>query len=111
MSASVHLLLGDPAIERELAAGFEEEGVPTVIERGDGNALELARAAARASALGLGVGGDGERIVLVLAASPARPYLEADVTATRAFGQAVARVAACRPVTMPLSKAGARRAG
>ena len=100
MSMSVHVRLADRAFDRALAAGFEEEGVPVVIERGNGDALALARAAARASVLGLGVGADSERIVLVLAAAPARPYLEADATVTRAFGQAVARIAARRPLSM-----------
>jgi hypothetical protein len=114
VSASVHVLLSGRAHDRELAAGFEEEGVPAAIEAGDGDALSLARAAARASELGLGVGADRERIVLVLAAAPARPYLEAEAAAARTFGQAVARVASRRPLSpipTPPSRAAGRPAG
>jgi hypothetical protein len=32
VSARVHVLLAEPAYERDLAAGFEEEGVPAHIE-------------------------------------------------------------------------------
>jgi hypothetical protein len=102
VSATVHVLLDGRASDRALAAGFEEEGVPVVVERGDGDALSLAQVAARTSELGLGVGADSERIVLVLAAASARPYLEAGAAATRAFAQAAARIAARRPLpTLP----------
>lgn len=62
------------------------------------DALTLAREAARRSALGLGIGGNAEWLVLVLSASPGRPYLEFAVAQARAFGHAAARVAARRPL-------------
>ena len=91
-------LLADPALERDLAAGFEEEGVPLRCEQARGDAEALARAAARDADLGLGIGGDAGRLVLVLAAAPGRPYLEAPPDRARTFARAAARVAARRPV-------------
>jgi hypothetical protein len=91
-------LLAVPAPARALAAGCEEEGVPLRCEPASGEAHALARAAARRSPLGLGIGGDAERLVLVLAAAPGRPYLEAASRAARGFGHAAARVAARRPL-------------
>ena len=91
-------LLADPAAERDLAAGFEEEGVPLSCEAAAGDVLTLAREAARRSALGLGVGGDAERLLLVLAAAPGRPYLDGVPGSARAFGKAAARIAARRPL-------------
>jgi hypothetical protein len=99
MSAvAVVALLADPALTPPLAAGFEEEGVPLVSETVAGEALVLARAAAGRSPLGLGIGGDGSRLALVLAAAPARAYLEARATDARAFAQDAARIAARRPL-------------
>lgn len=73
--------------------------MPLAVEpAGREDALTLAREAARRSVLGLGIGGDAERLVLVLAASPGRPYLELAVSQARAFGHAAARVAARRPL-------------
>ncbi len=95
---AVVALLADSAGERELAAGFEEEGVPLVCERAPGEALTLARSAARRSTLGIGVGSDGRRLVLALDAGPARAYLEAPLAEARSFGHAAARVAARRPL-------------
>jgi hypothetical protein len=91
-------LLADRALERNLAAGFEEEGVPLHCELASGDAATLARAAAGDADLGLGIGGDAHRLVLVLAAAPGRPYLEAPTERARAFARAAARVAARRPV-------------
>lgn len=86
-----------------LAAGFEEEGVPLTLENVEaGDPVALAREAARAAALGLGIGGDGARVVLVLAAAPGRPYLEASAGSARNFAQAAARVAARRPLRWEL---------
>jgi hypothetical protein len=93
-------LLAGPGAEPGLAAAFEEEGVPLACEQAAGDALPLAREAARRSPLGLGIGGDAERLVLVLAASPARSYLEARAAEARAFGHAAARVAARRPLPL-----------
>ncbi len=96
---AVVALLADPGPGAALAAGFEEEGVPLAAEPvGWEDAVTLAREAARRSALGLGIGGDTERLVLVLAASPGRPYLELAAAQARAFGRAAARVAARRPL-------------
>jgi hypothetical protein len=101
VTAAVVALLADEAAKHGLVAGFEEEGVPLVAERAAGDALALARAAARRSALGLGIGADAERLVLVLAAMPARPYLETTAAGARAFGHAAARIAARRPTDLP----------
>ena len=98
MTVAVVALLADSACAAALAAGFEEEGVPLRVEPGTGAAEPLAREAARRSALGLGVGADERRLVLVLAAAPARPYLESSPARARSFAQAVARVAARRPL-------------
>lgn len=81
-----------------LAAGFEEEGVPLTIEVVEGVPHALAREAARRAALGFGLGGDSERLVLVLAAAPGRPYLEGPTGDARAFAQNAARLAARRPL-------------
>lgn len=91
---------GDAAAADGLAAGCEEEGVPLdlrIVEEGS-DALALARAGARGSPFGLGAGGAGGRLVLVLAAAPARPYLEASAADARAFGHAISRIAARRPL-------------
>lgn len=95
---SVVALLADRLAERGLTAGFEEEGVPLELSQAAGDALTLAREAARRSPVGLGVGGDAERLLLVLAAWPGRPYLEGDPRQARGFGRAAARVAARRPL-------------
>lgn len=94
---AVVALLAGRAGERDLSAGFEEEGVPLEIEASSGDRYSLARVAALRSPLGLGVGGDAGGLVLALAAWPARAYLEAPAGAARAFGHAAARVAARRP--------------
>jgi hypothetical protein len=92
-------LLCEGAPRAALAAGFEEEGVPLLVEAAHGSPQELARRAARRSLLGIGLGGDGERLVLALASGPARPYLEAPAADARAFGHDAARVAARRPLS------------
>jgi len=98
MTASVLALLDDVGVARELAASFEEEGVPLVTEEATGSALELARGAARRSSFGIGVGGADGHLVAVLAAAPGRPYLEATGREARDFGRDVARVLARRPL-------------
>jgi hypothetical protein len=95
---AVTALLASPEPGAALAAGFEEEGVPLTLEPATGEALGLAREAARESALGLGIGGDSRRLVLVLAAAPARAYLDAPTGQARSFGHQAARIAARRPV-------------
>jgi Dehydratase medium subunit len=90
-------LVSETAPAFALAAGFEEEGVPLTLELvDDGDPVALAREAAKVAVLGLGVGGDRERLALVLAAAPGRPYLEAAAASARWFGQSAARVAARR---------------
>jgi hypothetical protein len=91
-------LLSETAPQAALAAGFEEEGVPLDVEIVDGPPEGLARQAAKRGALGIGLGGDHGRLVLVLAASPSRPYLDARASDARAFGHDAARVAARRPL-------------
>jgi hypothetical protein len=98
--AAVVARLASDLPRRELDAGFEEEGVPCVVERGEGAALALARDAAKLSSLGVGIGADSTTLVLVLAAAPARAYLEAPLADARAFSQAAARVAARRPLAL-----------
>jgi hypothetical protein len=98
VSAAVVALLADPSVERDLAAAFEEEGVPLLVELRDGDALVLGREAARRSPLGLGIGGAAEELVLVLAAWAARPYLSAPAAAARRFGHSAARITARRRV-------------
>jgi len=90
----------EAAAARGLAAGCEEEGVPLDVRVADtgSSALALARSAARESALGLGAGGADGRLVLVLAAAPGRAYLEAPARDARAFGHAISRIAARRPL-------------
>lgn len=92
-------LISDPGTGAQLAAGFEEEGVPVAVEAAEGAADVLARAAAKRALLGIGIGGDGERLALVLAGAPRVPYLEAPAGAARAFGHDAARIAARRPLT------------
>jgi hypothetical protein len=91
-------LLAPTAPRGAIAAGFEEEGVPLEMDDSGGAPETLAREAARRSALGIGLGGDGDRLVLVLAAFPGRPYLVGTAAEARAFGQDAARVAARRPL-------------
>jgi hypothetical protein len=98
MTPAVVALLAGPGTASGLAAGFEEEGVPLELAWGTGEAFALAREAAGRSSLGLGVGGDARRVVLVLTAAPASPYLEAPAADARRFGHAAARVAARRPL-------------
>ncbi len=81
-----------------LRAGFEEEGVPLAVERAEGSAQELARAAAARAVLGLGLGVDAARACAVLAAAPAAAYLDAPLAAARALAQDAARVAGRRPL-------------
>ncbi len=91
-------LLASAAPGAALAAGFEEEGVPITVEPAEGTPEALACEAARRAVLGIGVGGDGERLALVLAGGPARPYLEAPAARARSFGHDAARIAARRPL-------------
>ncbi len=91
-------LLADAALAAPVAASFEEEGVPLTIEAADGTPEALANEAARRSILGIGVGGDRDRLALVLAGGPARPYLEAPAARARSFGHDAARIAARRPL-------------
>jgi N-acetylmuramic acid 6-phosphate (MurNAc-6-P) etherase len=95
------LVLLDPAVEfagREVVAGLEEEGVPFAIGVECSDAMALGRRAAAASALGIGIGGDAARLVVVLAASAGRPYIEGTVADARTIGQQAARIAARRPL-------------
>jgi hypothetical protein len=94
-------LLTKAAPRAAIAAGFEEEGVPLEVVVTEGAPEALAREAARRGALGLGIGGDHERLVLVLAAFPHRPYLEAEAAAARALGHDAARIAARRRLRAP----------
>jgi hypothetical protein len=110
MSSAVPIvlaLLPDPrsAEACALAAAFEEEGVPLVIEAAAGPRLELARRAAAAASLGHGVGADDDALALVLAAHPGAAYLEAPIADARAFGHAAARLVSRRPLRSSTSTA------
>jgi len=72
--------------------------VPLTLEVAEGTPEALARTAAKEAVLGIGVGGDDERLVLILAAAPAQPYLTAPAGEARSFAQNAARVAARRPL-------------
>jgi hypothetical protein len=98
VTAFVVALLDDRGTARQLAAGFEEEGIPLATEHSSGDALDLAREAARRTPLGLGIGGAAGRLVAVLAAAPGRPYLEAEAVDARRFGHDTARIVARRPL-------------
>ena len=99
---AVIALLLDPSSQPavELAAGFEEEGVPLVLHAGTGAPSDLARRAAELSALGHGIGADRHVIALTLAVRPRTPYLEAPASQARAFGHAAARLVAGRPLRL-----------
>jgi hypothetical protein len=84
-----------------LLAGFEEESVPLVVERGEGTAHELGRAAATRALLGLGLGLDAREACAVLAAAPAAAYLAAPLAAVRAYPQHPARTAGRPPLRRP----------
>jgi hypothetical protein len=81
-----------------LRAGFEEEGVPLVVERAAGTGQALGRAAAARALLGLGLGVDARGACAVLAAASGGAYLEAELGALRAFAQDAARIAGRRPL-------------
>jgi hypothetical protein len=98
VSAYVLAVLAAGMPERALAAGFEEEGVPLVVEHREGEARALAGEAARRSPLGLGIGSDSRALVLVLATWPGQPYLSGEPSEARAFGRAAARLAVGRPL-------------
>jgi Dehydratase medium subunit len=83
---------------RALRAGFEEEGVPLVVERDEGGVHELGKAAANRAVLGIGIGLDAGGGCVVLAAAPGSPYLEAEPADLRAFAQDAARIAGRRPL-------------
>lgn len=88
------------AVENEVLAGIEEEGVPFVVERPDStdDALTLARLAAARSSLGVGVGIDDSGRVCVqhqkLTEPPAglRTSSAATPTAARSLGHNAARI-------------------
>jgi hypothetical protein len=98
---AVVALLTDAALRREVEAGFEEEGVPLLLEIAHGERLGLAREAARRSTLGVGIGASDLGFAVVLAAAPGRAYLEAPLERARWLAQSAARIAARRPVARP----------
>ena len=83
---------------RALRTGFEEEGVPLVVERGEGSGHALGREAAGRALLGLGIGVGPDGACAVLAAAPATAYLRAAAADLRAFAQDAARIAGRRPL-------------
>jgi phosphoribosylcarboxyaminoimidazole (NCAIR) mutase len=95
-------LVTDAAPVAALAAGFEEEGVPVTVTVvvADQTPEALAREAAKRAVLGIGIGGDGDRLAVVLAGGPPRPYLQAPAAAARALGRNAARIASRRPLSL-----------
>ncbi|MCV7227368.1 glycerol dehydratase reactivase beta/small subunit family protein [Mycolicibacterium komossense] len=97
---------GAGAIENEVLAGIEEEGVPCVVERprGDGDADTLGRLAAGRSSLSVGVGIDDRGRVSVqhqkLAQSP--PGLSTAEPAERKVARMLGHNAARIVVGIPL---------
>ena len=85
---------------RDVAAGCEEESVPSRIEQRAGAAAELARGRRALAPAGVGVGGDATTLVVALAAWP-EPYVTAPVAQARAVGHLAARLAARRPLRFP----------
>ena len=80
--------------------------MPLAVERAEGSAHELGRAAAARAVLGLGIGVDAGGACAVLAAAPAAPYLAAAPADLRAFAQDAARIAGRRPLRRrPASRA------
>jgi Dehydratase medium subunit len=96
-------LISDAATGSALAEGFEEEGVPVTVIAAEGGPEALARAAAQRAVLGIGIGGDDDRLVLILAGGPPRPYLEGPATAARSLGHNAARIASRRPLRLDSS--------
>ena len=105
MSEPLVLALVAPDVTEEavsaVRAGFEEEGVPLVVESGAGSGQELARAAAARALLGIGIGVDSRGACAVLSAAPARIYLRAAPEGLRAFAQDAARIAGRRALRRP----------
>ena len=94
------LSAADSAIEIEVLAGIEEEGVPYVLEptTGDQSAVDLARRAAERSSLEVGVGADRTGRVAIMHAklpeSVAGLFSEAPATpvVARVAGHNAARI-------------------
>ena len=93
------LSCGREAIENEVLAGIEEEGVPSLVERpgGGADAQTLARLAAGRSSLSVGVGIDDHGGVCVQHDKLAEPLPEltspaADPGAARVLGHNAARI-------------------
>ena len=85
-----------------LRAGFEEESVPLVVERGEGTAHELGRAAAARALLGIGLGLDAAPGLRRARRSPRRaPTSRRRSAGVRAFAQDAARIAGRRPLRRP----------
>ena len=105
MSEPLVLALVAPDVPEDalagLLAGFEEEGVPLAVERAEGSAQALGRAAAARALLGIGIGVDARRACAVLAASPSGSYLRAPLEGLRGFAQDAARIAGRRPLRRP----------
>ena len=93
------------AVLREVRAGAEEEGVPTILEESAGDAGALAHAAALASRLEVGVGIDAAGGVAVHHATlpPETPALTVPAGAGalqwRRAGAAAARLVTGLPIT------------
>lgn len=99
------LLLGcsrDENIALAVGAGCEEEGVPVIWERAEGQADELARQAAQRSRLEVGIGFDAEAGAVTFAKYPSpKAYLKTEVRnleTARWLGQAAACFVKSKPL-------------
>ncbi|MGI9186710.1 MAG: hypothetical protein ACR2J9_04195 [Gaiellales bacterium] len=91
---AVLLACDDSAMIRDVAAAFEEEGVPLrVIEP------TSPRAAALQSPLGIGIAPHDGLLAIALSTGPDLPYLIGDDP--RRMGRYAARLAARRPLGVP----------
>ena len=84
-----------------LLAGFEEESVPLVVERGEGTATSSAGPPRRVRCSASASASTGARPVPCSPAAPSAAYLEAPLADVRAFAQDAARIAGRRPLRRP----------
>lgn len=88
---SVVVACDDPTVIRQVAAAFEEEGVPLSVV-----AAMTPRAAAKRSPLGIGLAPHAGSLAIALATGPDSPYVIGDDP--RRMGRIAARLAARRPL-------------
>lgn len=98
--------IGPGAVEREVLAGVEEEGVPCVVHRPrvpqDAEALALAAAKRSSLAVGVGIDADGRLSVAHRLLRDPVPDLTSDGPATPEFARTAGHNAARIVVGIPL---------